>query len=1210
MKKKWIIRIPWWRFRYEKFWLTMQLCCFLMLVFIFPSSGAVFLQHQKMDIHVENVTLEQLIKKIKESASVDFLYNISEIEKSGTISVKMHQATVEEILQVALKGKGLDYALSDGVIIIRPLADKAQEVVLKVIKGIVRDDDGRGLPGVTVIIKGTRVGVSTDMEGRFEIPVVGDEERPTLRFSFVGMVPREVIYKGQALLEVRMESDVTSLKEVVVTGYQKIDARKSTTAITSVKASDVLVPGMTSIDQALEGRIPELMLLSNSGEVGATPRIRVRGTSSLVGNREPLWVLDGFIMHDPVNVSNEDLNNPDYINIIGNAIAGINPQDIERIDVLKDAAATALYGTRAANGVIVVTTKKGAIGPARFSYNHSSKLTRRPRYSDKNINLMNSQERVQFGKDLADLHYRFPGGMPMVGYEGALYRYYTGTSTYDQFLSEVSDYETVNTDWFKILTQDTYSQDHTLGVSGGTDNVRYYASVGYNREKGVSKTTFVERYTTRLNMDVNFTENVKMNFSLNGSIQKKNHLMIEDAMDYAYNTTRALPCFNEDGTLFYYKKYSTSRGAEQFRYNILNEMNNSSSTYEGNTLTANLDLRYNVIQGLELNVAGSYSRSSTLQEGWWGEKTYHVACLKNAEYEDIPKTGEDGYSYLPYGGILTTTNSIGESYTFRTQVDWRKFFGEDEAHMVNVMGGFEMNGNVSKSLNDENRGFVKERGLQFIDDVDLEKYPHYKNWINKNHRRLGYGISHQISGYLTMSYSYKNHFTVNANGRFDASNKFGSRSNEKILPVWSVSGMWNLKENILQNIDIFSDVRLRGSYGVQGNMLEDQSPNMIIHQGTVDPFYNEQVSNIVRYPNPNLRWEQTHQIDGGLDIAFFNSRLELNGSVYYKNTEDCFTDVKVSSVNGVPGNTYKMNGGRITNTGYSVGIKGIPVKLKDFQWNISAYFDGNFNKVHANTVESYTLADYLSGSAIVDGKPISSFYSYKYLGLNPQYGVPVFDDYHDHRQLLEYKSLEETVLMTMERSGQRDPIFSGSLANSFTYKGFSLSMNMAFSLGSKVRLFPLYSPINSGVSAESNVRKEFLNRWEVPGDEQHTDVPVIMSPADPQYEKYLAHFSATSPTATHIQTFASNVWTMYDQSNLRVVSGSYLKCSSFSVRYNFESKVLKKTPFSNMGISLNALNLFTVSAKELKGQDPSQAGFAKPNLSVRPSYTLQFNVTF
>ena len=222
----------------------------------------------------------------------------------------------------------------------------------------------------------------------------------------------------------------------------------------------------------------------------------------------------------------------------------------------------------------------------------------------------------------------------------------------------------------------------------------------------------------------------------------------------------------------------------------------------------------------------------------------------------------------------------------------------------------------------------------------------------------------------------------------------------------------------------------------------------------------------------------------------------------------------------------------------------------------------------------------------------------------------MFDDYNDRQHLLEYKTLEETVLMTMKKSGQRDPIFSGNFSNSFTYKNLSLSMNLSYSIGSKVRLFPLYSPVLSGVSSETNVRKEFLNRWMAPGDEQYTNIPVIMSPADPEYVNYISHFSGTQVSVSHIQNFASNVWNMYDNSDLRVVSGNYLKCSSMTLRYNINPEWLKKTPFSNLSLSLNALNLFTISAKELKGQDPSQAGFAKPNLSVRPSYTFQFNVTF
>ena len=268
------------------------------------------------------------------------------------------------------------------------------------------------------------------------------------------------------------------------------------------------------------------------------------------------------------------------------------------------------------------------------------------------------------------------------------------------------------------------------------------------------------------------------------------------------------------------------------------------------------------------------------------------------------------------------------------------------------------------------------------------------------------------------------------------------------------------------------------------------------------------------------------------------------------------------------------------------------------------------NKVESETVEVYTIDDYLNGTAIINGTAIGSFYSYKFLGLSPENGTPVFDDYADRQHLLKYKSLEETVLMIMEKSGQREPKFSGNFANTFTYKNFTLTMNMAYGLGSKVRLFALYEPIVSGVSAEANVRKEFLNRWQVPGDETKTNIPAILSPADADYMHYYAHFSSSLNNATHIQKFARSTWDMYDKSNLRVVSGNYLRCNSMSLRYTFGKDILSYTPFEAIQVSLNAMNLFTLSAKELKGQDPSQSGFAKPNLSVRPSYTFQFNVTF
>jgi len=1164
-------------------------------------------QVKRVTLEARDLPVNEVLRMLGKEYGKEFFFSDTQVDMQQRVSVSLDNVTLDEALQQIFPGKEVRYEEQDDYVMIVSVRDKADAAPVQ-ISGVVRDEGKLPLPGVTVMVAGTTVGVTTNANGEFSLVKPTGSNEVKLVLSFVGMKSQTIVWKGQELLNVVMEEDTYALEQVnvVKTGYQNIDKRHLTSAVTSVKASDVLVPGMTSIDQALEGRIPDMVFMLNSGEVGATPRLRVRGTSTLLGNREPLWVLDGIVMTDPVDVDPEELNNPDYLNIIGNAIAGINPQDIERIDVLKDASATALYGTRAANGVIVVTTKKGRVGKPVLSYTHSSKITRRPRYTDRNINLMNSQERVAFGKSLADQHYVFPTQMPLVGYEGALYRMQNGMTSYDEFLKEVTWYEKVNTDWFDILTRDAYSHSHTLNVSGGSDIIRYYASLGYDRDNGVSNTTYTERYTVTAKMNVRMTPKLLFDIKVNGNVQKKNHLVSSiDAMDYAYNTTRALPCYNEDGTLYYYNRYKggySGQGSKYLRYNIVNEIENSSNGYDGKGVQVDLNLKYNIFDTWDVTGVASYSVSSTLQENWWGEKTAYIASLKNGEYEEAPVPGDDGKCILPYGGILKTANSETENLTLRLQTNYRKIFGADSQHLISALAGYEINMNRSKKMDNEVRGYLKERGMQFVDmsSLKLEDFPLYKEWLQQNHTVLTRGLTNSLSFYLSLDYGFKDYLTFNINGRIDASNKFGSNSNERLLPVWSVSGMWNIKETLLKETDPVTELRLRLSYGMQGNMLDGQTPNMLINQLPTNSYYNENVSTVYQFPNPNLKWEETKQTNVGLEAGFFEGRLFISGDFYYKKTNNVFSYVNVAPTNGIT--SYLMNNGNLENIGYSISLSATPVKINDFSWRLSTSYSANKNTVKTDAVENYELNDYLSGEAV------GTFYSYKYLGLNSKNGIPVFDDYTDRRHLLEDKTLEEVVKLVMVNSGNREPKFNGNLYNTFTWRGITLSFNLAYSLGSKVRLFALYSPIISGVSAEANVRKEFNNRWQVPGDEKRTDIPAIINRSDEMFSVYNHHWSQHQTNKT--KNFANSLWNMYDNSDLRVVSGNYLKMQNLTIRYSLQKQLLKKTPFSSASISFSTQNLFTISAKELKGQDPSQAGFAKPNLSIRPTYTIGLNVSF
>lgn len=481
---------------------------FLFLVFTTPFCQRVYSQEMKLSFSLKNATLKDVINEIKRVSVYDFVYSDPQLKSFRQRDVAFKDATIRQVLDDCLKDTELEYTINGNTIVLKLKSTKIDDESLKYVSGVVTDASGNLLPGATLLIKGTTTGMATNANGEYKIGVPKNGEC-TLIFSFMGMKTQYVKVGNKTKIDVKMEEDLTEVEEVVVTGYQNIDKRHLTSAVSSVKASDILTPGMTSIDQALEGRIPELVLMSNSGEVGATPRIRVRGTSTLLGNREPLWVLDGFIMHDPVNVSNDDLNNPDYINIIGNAIAGINPQDIERIDVLKDASATAIYGPRASNGVIVITTKKGKVGAPSVSYSLTGTFRQRPRYTDRAVNVMNSQERIDYSRDVIKNQLNVPNLDSWVGYEAAYYEYSTGKINYQEFLEQVREMETVNTDWLGILMQDSYSHSHSLNVSGGTDHIRYYASLGYNDENGNIRGESSDRYSAMASLNLNYNRFIK-----------------------------------------------------------------------------------------------------------------------------------------------------------------------------------------------------------------------------------------------------------------------------------------------------------------------------------------------------------------------------------------------------------------------------------------------------------------------------------------------------------------------------------------------------------------------------------------------------------------------------------------------------------------------------------------------------------------------------
>ena len=1165
---------------------------------VLPSHGQDIDPNEKVTLSFSNEPLTQVLQRLETMTSYKFLYTYDDVSKYR-VSGKMRSETLENVLKQVLEGTPLEYSAQGKFINItvkgggtKASAPSAHHSV----SGRVLDEHKEPVIGAQVRVLGTKLIAVTDMDGNFSFdqPV---PEKARIQVSYIGMETAHVTAKKNVVIN--MKSDTQMLGDVVVTGYQQLDRRNLTSSVTSKSMEELEIPGVADLSKMLEGKIPDLISLTNSGEVNATNRIRIRGTSTIVGNREPLWVLDGIIMTDPVNLSPDVLNDPDYVNRIGNAIAGINPQDIQRIDVLKDAAATALYGTRAANGVIVVTTKSGREGKPTISYTGSVTGRKRPYYSDKRVNLMNSAERIQFSQYLVDNQYKYPMGMAHVGYEWALTQYYAKQITHEEFLSQVETMMATNTDWFDLLCHNSLSHDHSVSISGGTEKARYYTSIGYTDQDDVINNTMNRRYTAMTKVSYDLSKRFKVNFQASGYLNDREY-NIDNAINYAYVTSRAIPAYNADGSYYFYQRYASSYYHD---YNFMHELENTSQMNQTNAISGNISFRYDASENLWLDGTFSANIQNATSETWYGEDSFYARTLKRAESGETPP----GDSTLPYGGEFRKSSNKNIGWTARLQGNYNKFFGSDRQHNANISLGLEASSGHYTGDNYVQRGYYKDRGRNFATGIP-SSFTSYWDWERNNVPTIIDQTNNVVSAYATLTYSYKNLFTLNTNGRYDGSNKFGSRSNEKILPVWSVSGNANLLNIFKIKAPWLEHFAMKASYGEQGNMLDNQTPELIIKKGNMNAYYDEMISTPAYFANPDLKWEKTRSFNVALEARMFDGRLSIETEYYFKKTTDAFLDKVISDVNGF--NSYVVNSGTIENSGFNVSITSTPVKLKDFYWILSGNISKVYNKIKtAPGAETYELSNFLNGSAVVMGQPIGTFYSYKFAGLSTVDGGPIIEDLEERQiELHELKNYQAYTKVLIP-SGRREPNVTGSINNTFTYKHFRLNTSLLLNFGAKTRLFRLFDDVaNGNIKSENNLNRDLLNAWRKPGDEKVTNIPSVMGSGSSGYYYYSSHWSSGYPYKGAV--IADNAWKMYDYSTVRVVSGDYVKLSNVSLTYELNQKQLAKTKLSHLAFTLSAYNLYTWSDKALRGQTPTQGGFSEVQLSDTPSYTFGITVNF
>ncbi len=1200
---------------------VMKLTTMLLVVF-HMGVCATALSQSKISLNLKEATIEEFISLMKEQTGKQFLYNASLMKSEERVNIEAQEEDFFVLLDRVLPCFHLTYEIVNDVIVLKTLRTPSlpEEKENWVVMGKVIDKNKNPLPGVTIRLKGTSVGTATNTLGAFSLNIPHAVD--TLIISFIGMKSKEVIVKkaDKKEYEITLEDEVEALDEVTVvsTGYQDIDRRRLTSAVTSIKMDDINVAGIMSVDKMLEGHIPGMIFMQNSGQAGAVPKVRIRGTSTMLGNQEPLWVLDGVVLSDPVNVDPAELNSLDFVNLLGNAISGLNPDDIEQIDVLKDAAATAIYGTRAANGVIVITTKKGKAGPPTVTYSLSGTFNRRPYYGDREIYLMNSLERVDVSREMFERGMEFTEVVNWVGYEAAYLDYKAGRITFPEFQELANYYETINTDWFDILCENSFSNKHTLSVTGGSSNLRYYASIGYGDERGVIKKEKNQNYTAMLKLNGSL-EKVDFQFSINGNVNERRYTPTTNGTSvtqYAYDMSRAIPAYNPDGSRWFYKRGNTKETSYDF--NILNEMETTYQTQNTSNIQFNGNIKYRILPVLNIEGSASYSLGNTTIETVYEEDSWYVASLRGSG---------DSSNSCPLGGELTENNTRNTNWMLRLQFNYNQLF--QEKHQLTISLGGEVSSKESINYKNTTRGYYPERGKTFgtLSTLDLMTYLSYRTWLASNKPTISETLTNLASAYLAITYTYDSRYTLNFNTRMDGSNQFGSRANEKLLPIWSVSGRWDIKKDFFENSTFVNNLALKLSYGHQGNMLDNQTSKMIIEKGSLNSWYKEFSSTIKYYPNPDLKWELTSSYNAELEFTLWRNKIGGSIGYYYKHTKDAFLSKTVSEINGI--SSYVINQGEISNQGLEISLNITPINQKvdasgrrGFVWRFDPQIGQVVNNLISKAInnkdrtaeDKITYTDYLNGSVQLEDKPLQTFYSYRFKGLSAVDGTPIFygtedelkDELYAKYSNMTDEEVWETVLV---ESGTRVPTIQGGLSNYFGYRQFGLSMNFTYSLGNKVRRLKMCENKNISPYPERNMRKEFIHRWRRPGDELKTNIPGL-KPSDATNLPWWRQNEYTSSGS--MTTFAgSNIYEMYDQSDLRVAKGDYLKLQALSFRYNIHDKFCKKLGINSAYISITGTNLFTISSKELKGQGVTQSGAAPTiNMSLRPNYSFQLNVTF
>jgi len=1131
----------------------------------------------------------------------------SEVDATKFVNLPQAERTVEATLNLLLQGSNLEFHVQGNNIVLSvkretppvavapppPTRAQPQQITGRVISDATRET----LPFATVAIRGTTTGTTTSIDGDFTIMVPSAET--VLVFSMLGYETLEVPVVVGGRMNVRMYSSAEMLDAVVITGFQRLRPHETAGSTFTLDPENIILSGVSSIDAMLQGAVPGMSVALTSGEPGEAAQIRIRGNATLSSNAAPLWVVDGVIIEQAVPFDASEINSADAAYLIGNAIAGLNPQDIESITVLRDASATAIYGVRAANGVIVITTRRGAPGPARVEYSGTMSIRQRPSF--RNFDRMNSQQRVQLSREIVQsrINYdRIPIGST---YEGALQLLMTKQITQEEFEQMVSEMQVRNTDWFRELFTTDISQSHRLAISGGTEDVRYFFSAGYSDERGGAIGSQSERFNFMGRFDAGFGQR----FDVSGTLRYSTSTNIGYAhgvnpFDYAFNTTRTMPLLNEDGS---YHRYINRAALHQPRlpisHNILEEIRNTGSSADVDRFESLISLaaRSQTIRGLEYRGTFSYSISNSRRRTWATERSNAVANVRGYDYGMFDEMWPEFHaSRLPIGGILTLNNTNAINWTIRNALEYRETF--NRVHSVTAFAAFEARSSRFRGENITGWGwnplwgevFMPVRTESFLNEVGLN--PTITN-----------SIANVASFMGTFSYSYQGRYVFNASIRSDGSNKFGSDPRYRWLPTWMVSGRWNISgENFMRSVGWVDLLSLRASYGLQGNIHDHLTPNLVTRFAGRDPRSLLEMHEIVRLPNPELRWERTSSWNVALDFTLFRGRLRGGIDVYGRFTEDLIMSRVVPTHTGR--GVLFFNAGEMVNRGMDGFLQYTFVDNRNWMLSLGMNFGRNMNEILLGDGDAFSdeeaLGRLLSGTLAVEGLSAGALHSFQFAGLCAENGFPLFYA-ADGRKVVR----GNPDMMRLVYSGSIFPtLYGGFDINTSFRRRLNLTLAFTYNVGNVRRLPRVYGDAAEVFNPMRNVSVRHLQGWRQPGDEQHTNIPALF---DRELSNNLIHARPDLIATGESNMSIAHPTFFYDLSDIQVARADFLKLRSIRLSYDLTGDLTRRLGVSGLRINIQILNVFTIADRRWEGVDPESANARIPNLQTY-TFGLTLNI--